>query len=346
MPFGKNPWWWYLASAVPALLVTILIFMDQQISAVIVNRKENKLKVRLWSNGIEKAHFKKSLQCWSTTWCSHYRCHTVSTFAIFTSQKSCGYHLDLFWVGVLMAVCSFMGLPWYVAATVISIAHIDSLKMESESSAPGEQPQFLGVRYHHSDSVDEWKQSAWQNLCLTPGTSKYNPLWQGAEVDRDSGVCSDWAVSFPRTRPPGQLVEAECESMLLLCSSVIINLNFLVISVHPNASSVWSISLHGSGLAEWHPGKLKTTDYIWLTELSIHPLILVVGLHECIPVATRWKVRLYPPQLPVHYSTRRKTKSHLPSFRLNFFIMKLCNLNHIVQYHLRCLVVKWSFDEW
>ncbi|XP_004569468.2 electrogenic sodium bicarbonate cotransporter 4 isoform X7 [Maylandia zebra] len=104
MPFGKNPWWWCVASFVPALLVTILIFMDQQISAVIVNRKENKLK------------------------------------------KSCGYHLDLFWVGVLMAVCSFMGMPWYVAATVISIAHIDSLKMESESSAPGEQPQFLGVR--------------------------------------------------------------------------------------------------------------------------------------------------------------------------------------------------------
>ncbi|XP_028312250.1 electrogenic sodium bicarbonate cotransporter 4 [Gouania willdenowi] len=104
MPFGKNPWWVYLASFVPALLVTILIFMDQQISAVIVNRKENKLK------------------------------------------KGCGYHLDLFWVGILMAACSFMGLPWYVAATVISIAHIDSLKMESESSAPGEQPQFLGVR--------------------------------------------------------------------------------------------------------------------------------------------------------------------------------------------------------
>uniref|UniRef100_A0A3P9L391 Anion exchange protein n=1 Tax=Oryzias latipes TaxID=8090 RepID=A0A3P9L391_ORYLA len=98
-PFGKNPWWWYLASSVPALLVTILIFMDQQISAVI--RK---------------------------------------------ISKCCGYHLDLFWVGVLMAVCSFMGLPWYVAATVISIAHIDSLKMESETSAPGEQPQFLGVR--------------------------------------------------------------------------------------------------------------------------------------------------------------------------------------------------------
>ncbi|XP_031426294.1 electrogenic sodium bicarbonate cotransporter 4 isoform X2 [Clupea harengus] len=104
LPFGKNPWWVYVASFVPALLVSILIFMDQQISAVIVNRKENKLK------------------------------------------KGCGYHLDLFWVGILMAVCSFLGLPWYVAATVISIAHIDSLKMESESSAPGESPQFLGVR--------------------------------------------------------------------------------------------------------------------------------------------------------------------------------------------------------
>ncbi|KAM6944930.1 solute carrier family 4 member 4a isoform 5-T5 [Lycodopsis pacificus] len=103
-PFGGNPWWVYLASALPALLVTILVFMDQQITAVIVNRKEHMLK------------------------------------------KGAGYHLDLFWVAVLLVVCSFMGLPWYVAATVISIAHIDSLKMETETSAPGEQPKFLGVR--------------------------------------------------------------------------------------------------------------------------------------------------------------------------------------------------------
>uniref|UniRef100_A0A3B3BQ95 Anion exchange protein n=1 Tax=Oryzias melastigma TaxID=30732 RepID=A0A3B3BQ95_ORYME len=103
-PFGGNPWWVYLAASIPALLVTILLFMDQQITAVIVNRKEHKLK------------------------------------------KGAGYHLDLFWVSVLLVVCSFMGLPWYVAATVISIAHIDSLKMETETSAPGEQPKFLGVR--------------------------------------------------------------------------------------------------------------------------------------------------------------------------------------------------------
>ena len=61
-------------------------------------------------------------------------------------QKGAGYHLDLFWVAVLIIVCSFTGLPWYVAATVISIAHIDSLKMETKTSAPGEMPKFLGVR--------------------------------------------------------------------------------------------------------------------------------------------------------------------------------------------------------
>lgn len=39
-----------------------------------------------------------------------------------------------------------MGIPWFVAATVLSMNHVNSLKMESESAAPGEKPQFLGVR--------------------------------------------------------------------------------------------------------------------------------------------------------------------------------------------------------
>ncbi|KAK6326956.1 hypothetical protein J4Q44_G00026010 [Coregonus suidteri] len=43
-PLGTNPWWTMLAAAIPALLCTILIFMDQQITAVIINRKEHKLK--------------------------------------------------------------------------------------------------------------------------------------------------------------------------------------------------------------------------------------------------------------------------------------------------------------
>uniref|UniRef100_A0A3Q4AKA1 Anion exchange protein n=1 Tax=Mola mola TaxID=94237 RepID=A0A3Q4AKA1_MOLML len=103
-PLGPNPWWTAVISLVPALLCTILIFMDQQITAVIINRKEHKLK------------------------------------------KACGYHLDLFMVGVMLGVCSLMGLPWFVAATVLSITHVNSLKLESECSAPGEQPKFLGIR--------------------------------------------------------------------------------------------------------------------------------------------------------------------------------------------------------
>ncbi|XP_067858876.1 sodium bicarbonate cotransporter 3-like isoform X1 [Heptranchias perlo] len=103
-PLGHNPWWTMLAACVPACLCTILIFMDQQITAVIINRKEHKLK------------------------------------------KGCGYHLDLLMVSIMLGVCSIMGLPWFVAATVLSISHVNSLKVESECSAPGEQPKFLGIR--------------------------------------------------------------------------------------------------------------------------------------------------------------------------------------------------------
>ncbi|XP_078489431.1 electroneutral sodium bicarbonate exchanger 1 isoform X2 [Ciona intestinalis] len=103
-PLGKNEWWSIPLAILPALLATILIFMDQQITAVIVNRKENKLR------------------------------------------KGCGYHLDLLVVSVMLIICSVMGLPWFVAATVLSITHVNSLKMESETTAPGEIPKFLGVR--------------------------------------------------------------------------------------------------------------------------------------------------------------------------------------------------------
>lgn len=100
----SNPWWLALAASLPALLGTILIFMDQQITTVIVNRREHKL------------------------------------------VKGGGYHLDLFVVAMLIIVCSIFGLPWFVAATVLSINHVKSLTRESECSAPGEKPQFLGIR--------------------------------------------------------------------------------------------------------------------------------------------------------------------------------------------------------
>ena len=38
-------WWLIPLAAIPAMLGMILIFLDQQITSVIVNRKEHKLKV-------------------------------------------------------------------------------------------------------------------------------------------------------------------------------------------------------------------------------------------------------------------------------------------------------------
>lgn len=103
-PFNGNPFWTAPVAFIPALLACILIFMDQQITTVIVNRKENKLK------------------------------------------KGCGYHLDLCVLAALIFIVGCLGLPIYVAATVLSINHVNSLKVESESRAPGEVAQFIGVR--------------------------------------------------------------------------------------------------------------------------------------------------------------------------------------------------------
>ncbi|OWK12279.1 SLC4A9 [Cervus elaphus hippelaphus] len=120
-PFGANPWWLSVAAALPALLLSILIFMDQQITGVILNRAEYRLqRAQIWASFILTA--------------PHYL------------QKGAGFHLDLFCVAVLMLLTSALGLPWYVSATVISLAHMDSLRRESRACAPGEAPSFLGIR--------------------------------------------------------------------------------------------------------------------------------------------------------------------------------------------------------
>ncbi|XP_070270938.1 anion exchange protein 4 isoform X3 [Myotis yumanensis] len=61
-------------------------------------------------------------------------------------RKGAGFHLDLFCVALLLLLTSALGLPWYVSATVISLAHMDSLRRESRACALGEPPSFLGIR--------------------------------------------------------------------------------------------------------------------------------------------------------------------------------------------------------
>jgi len=45
-PLSVTYWWLAPAALVPGVLGTILVFLDQQISTAIVNRREHKLKVR------------------------------------------------------------------------------------------------------------------------------------------------------------------------------------------------------------------------------------------------------------------------------------------------------------
>uniref|UniRef100_A0A8C5GA25 Solute carrier family 4 member 7 n=1 Tax=Gouania willdenowi TaxID=441366 RepID=A0A8C5GA25_GOUWI len=68
-PLGDNPWWTLLVSALPALLCTILIFMDQQITPILCVSSKPRL------------------------FCS-----------LFVPQKGCGYHLDLLVVSVILKV--------------------------------------------------------------------------------------------------------------------------------------------------------------------------------------------------------------------------------------------------
>lgn len=97
-------------------------------------------------------------------------------------QKGHGYHLDLFVLAFLIAICSVMGLPWFVAATVRSITHVRSLIRNSELRAPGERPQFLGVRsvrgvlhsavFHENSISASCKIIRKNNVC----TYRYQPL--------------------------------------------------------------------------------------------------------------------------------------------------------------------------
>lgn len=89
------PTWWWAASTIPAVVGTILVYLDQNITVRLVNKPENKL------------------------------------------EKGAGYHQDLAVVAVLIGVCSLIGLPWCVAATVRSLNHVRALAKVEEVDQEG-----------------------------------------------------------------------------------------------------------------------------------------------------------------------------------------------------------------
>lgn len=105
------PQWVMWISIIPALLLSILLYLDQNITVRLVNHSQYKLK------------------------------------------KGSGYHLDMLVVSLLVGVCSLLGLPWMVAATVRSLNHVRSLLKFDTSSGTEEitgtvETRLTGVLVH------------------------------------------------------------------------------------------------------------------------------------------------------------------------------------------------------
>lgn len=92
------------AALVPAILVSILIFMEIEFTGIILDKKDHKLK------------------------------------------KGVGYNLDLFVLGLLVGLCSILGLPWMCATPVHTLSNFHALTVVSTNHAPGEHPHLIGVR--------------------------------------------------------------------------------------------------------------------------------------------------------------------------------------------------------
>mmetsp|Transcript_12379 Transcript_12379/g.27157 ORF Transcript_12379/g.27157 Transcript_12379/m.27157 type:complete len:443 (-) Transcript_12379:127-1455(-) len=94
IPLNSIPVWARFASIIPALMATVLLFLDQNITVRLVNSPRYKMI---------KGRKKNSLLD--------------------------GMHLDLLVVAMLTGATSVVGLPWLVAATVRSISHVRALNV-------------------------------------------------------------------------------------------------------------------------------------------------------------------------------------------------------------------------
>lgn len=154
----------------------------------------------------------------------------------------------------MLGVCSIMGLPWFVAATVLSISHVNSLKVESECAAPGEQPKFLGIREQRVTGFMIFILmgcSVFMTSALKVTFSQY-PFIRSDEKESSStalylhfSIILTMSVSEPWTCP-------RCIPFVCLYNSSFSSVFSL--SVHPNACPVRSLPLHGSFLTQRHSG--------------------------------------------------------------------------------------------
>ena len=100
VPLMDLPLWARWASFLPALMATVLLFLDQNITVRVVNNPRYKMeKGRRKGNVLD------------------------------------GMHLDMLIISILTAATSLIGFPWLVAATVRSISHVRALSSFDKDGA-------------------------------------------------------------------------------------------------------------------------------------------------------------------------------------------------------------------
>ena len=112
VPLLDLPVWARWASFFPALMATVLIFLDQNITVRLVNNPRWKMtKGRRKGNVIDGMH--------GTSRCSYALSKVLVSHVLSTA--------DLLVVAALTAIQSVLGLPWLVAATVRSLSHVNAV---------------------------------------------------------------------------------------------------------------------------------------------------------------------------------------------------------------------------
>lgn len=115
VPLMDLPVWARFASFLPALMATVLLFLDQNITVRLVNNPRYKM-----SKGRRKGNVLD------------------------------GMHADMLVVSILTALTSIIGFPWLVAATVRSITHVRALsKFDKDGTIQGTMEQRVtGMTIH------------------------------------------------------------------------------------------------------------------------------------------------------------------------------------------------------
>jgi hypothetical protein len=115
VPLLDLPVWARWASLLPALMATVLLFLDQNITVRLVNNPRWQMQKGRRANNLLD-----------------------------------GMHLDLLVISVLTALQSLVGLPWLVAATVRSLSHVGALSLyDEQGKVEGTREQRLtGLSIH------------------------------------------------------------------------------------------------------------------------------------------------------------------------------------------------------